>query len=53
MHSSAPPAQESTGIVPTVITSVDPTKGATLLLQAQCTVVKLHGDYLDIRNQEH
>jgi len=41
--------QETAGIVPTVISSVDALKGSPPLVHSQCTVVKLHGDYLDTR----
>jgi len=37
------------GIEPTVIASEDALKGATPLVHSTCTVIKLHGDYLDAR----
>lgn len=42
-------ALESRGVVPTVIDSPDKIDGAMPLRHAACTVIKLHGDYLDIR----
>jgi hypothetical protein len=46
--------QETAGIVPTVISTPDALQGASTLDRSTCTVVKLHGDYLDtrIRNTE-
>jgi hypothetical protein len=41
--------EQTAGIVPTVISSVDSLQGAAPLVQSSCTVVKLHGDYLDTR----
>lgn len=42
------------GVEPTIITTADAILGATPLDRSKCTVVKLHGDYLDtrIRNTE-
>jgi hypothetical protein len=42
------------GIEPTIITTTDALKGATPIDRSKCTIVKLHGDYLDtrIRNTE-
>jgi hypothetical protein len=40
---------EAVGVSPTVIASPDSVAGATPLPHAACTVVKLHGDYLDAR----
>lgn len=40
---------ESAGIVPTVISTPDAAEGAIPLGQAACTVIKVHGDYLDSR----
>ncbi|NGO62697.1 hypothetical protein G6N76_03350 [Rhizobium daejeonense] len=42
------------GIVPTVISTADATKGAAPLVHQRCVVVKIHGDYLDdrIKNTE-
>lgn len=37
------------GIEPTVISSDDTLAGAVPLIHARCTVLKLHGDYLDTR----
>ncbi len=37
------------GIVPTVISTPDSAEGALPLIHTKCTVVKLHGDYLDTR----
>jgi SIR2-like domain len=42
-------ALREAGIEPTVIASEDALAGATPLIHARCTVVKLHGDYLDTR----
>lgn len=42
-------ALESVGISPTIIASPDAVAGATPLTHSSCTVVKLHGDYLDTR----
>lgn len=42
-------ALESEGVVPTVISTVDAIKGAMPLQHAACTIVKVHGDYRDIR----
>lgn len=37
------------GVVPTVISTADAAVGALPLIHNRCTVVKLHGDYLDSR----
>lgn len=37
------------GVEPTVISTPDAIKGAEPLTHARCTVIKLHGDYLDHR----
>jgi len=37
------------GLEPTVISTADAIKGAVPLAHAQCTIIKLHGDYLDHR----
>lgn len=37
------------GVVPTVISTADSAAGAFPLIHNRCTVVKLHGDYLDSR----
>lgn len=42
-------ALESEGISPVVISSPDGIKGAPPLAHSTCTVVKIHGDYLDHR----
>ena len=42
-------ALESAGIVPTVIASTDSILGAAPLSQSRCTIIKVHGDYLDTR----
>ena len=44
-------ALEAAGIAPTVISSPDAIDGAMPLPHSRCTVVKLHGDYLDIRTK--
>lgn len=42
-------ALQEEGIVPTVISTPDAAEGALPLVHTKCTVVKLHGDYLDAR----
>ncbi|HMB93174.1 MAG TPA: SIR2 family protein [Rhodothermales bacterium] len=42
-------ALEDVGIAPTVIASPDAVEGALPLAHSRCTVIKLHGDYLDTR----
>ncbi|UWU13240.1 SIR2 family protein [Rhizobium sullae] len=42
-------ALREAGIEPTVIASDDAIAGATPLVHAECTVIKVHGDYLDAR----
>lgn len=42
-------ALQDRGIVPTVVASVDAIAGARPLAHSRCTIVKLHGDYLDTR----
>lgn len=42
-------ALEAVGIVPTVVSTADAVKGMTPLIHSKCTVIKVHGDYLDIR----
>ncbi|NNH45488.1 hypothetical protein HLI03_28220 [Rhizobium laguerreae] len=37
------------GVEPTVIASVDGLLGATPLVHSRCTIVKVHGDYMDAR----
>jgi hypothetical protein len=47
-------ALQDQGIVPTVISTPDATRGAVPLVHQRCVVLKLHGDYLDdrIKNTE-
>jgi hypothetical protein len=42
-------ALENIGVVPSVISSTDGVRGAVPLSHAPCTIVKIHGDYLDPR----
>jgi len=42
---------ESAGVHPTVICSPDDVEGASPLIHNDCTVIKLHGDYLDLRTR--
>jgi hypothetical protein len=42
-------ALEEVGIAPTVIATPDAAEGALPLVHSRCTVIKLHGDYLDTR----
>jgi len=42
-------ALREAGIPPTVIASDDAIQGATSLFHSRCTVIKVHGDYLDVR----
>lgn len=42
-------ALRAAGIEPTVIANDDAVAGATPLVHARCTVIKVHGDYLDAR----
>ncbi|POR50011.1 SIR2 family protein [Bosea psychrotolerans] len=42
-------ALREAGIEPTVIAGDDAIAGATPLVHAKCTVIKVHGDYLDAR----
>ena len=37
------------GIVPTVISTADAARGALPIIHSRCTIIKLHGDYLDTR----
>jgi hypothetical protein len=37
------------GVVPTVLSSVDQIAGALPLVHTACTIIKIHGDYLDTR----
>jgi hypothetical protein len=40
---------EAAGVAPTVISTADAARGAHPLAHTPCTVLKLHGDYLDTR----
>jgi SIR2-like domain len=42
-------ALDDVGIVPTVLATADAIEGAMPLAHTQCTIVKVHGDYLDAR----
>lgn len=42
-------ALEEVGITPVVISNVDTLKGATPIVHSQCTIIKVHGDYMDSR----
>ena len=42
-------ALESAGVTPIVIATADQAAGAPPLTHSRCTVIKLHGDYLDTR----
>ncbi len=42
-------ALRDVGIEPTVVSTPDAIKGAVPLAHARCTIIKLHGDYLDYR----
>lgn len=42
-------ALEQVGVAPSVISTPDAAKGALPLAHSKATVVKLHGDYLDVR----
>lgn len=42
-------ALETAGVTPTVISTPDAVEGTLPLAHSTCTVIKLHGDYLDIR----
>jgi hypothetical protein len=42
-------ALREAGVEPTVIASADMLAGATPMIHARCTVIKVHGDYLDTR----
>lgn len=42
-------ALEEVGIHPTVISTLDSLKGAMPLIHTNCTIIKVHGDYLDTR----
>lgn len=42
-------ALQDVGVTPTVLSSVDHIAGALPLVHTQCTIIKIHGDYLDTR----
>lgn len=42
-------ALEENGIIPTVISTKDSIKGAMPLAHSKCTILKVHGDYIDTR----
>ncbi len=42
-------ALEEVGIVPTVISTGDQAKGARPITHSECTIIKVHGGYLDTR----
>lgn len=42
-------ALEAAGVVPQVVATEDQIRGMTPLVHAPCTVIKVHGDYLDTR----
>jgi hypothetical protein len=42
-------ALDAVGVRPTVIRTPDAAKGAIPLIHSNCTIVKLHGDYMDTR----
>jgi len=42
-------ALEEAGITPTVIATPDAAEGALPLAHSRCTIIKVHGDYLDTR----
>ncbi len=42
-------ALEADGIVPTIIDGPDAAKGAIPIVHSDCTLIKVHGDYLDTR----
>jgi SIR2-like domain len=42
-------ALEAAGVVPSIIASTNSILGAAPLSQSRCTVIKVHGDYLDTR----
>lgn len=44
-------ALEAAGVPPVIISSPDATEGAKPLIHSRCTLIKLHGDYLDIRTK--
>lgn len=42
-------AMEDEGVIPTIISTPDAAEGAIPLTHTKCTVIKVHGDYLDTR----
>jgi hypothetical protein len=42
-------ALEEKGIIPTIISTTDSVKGALPLTHTKCTLLKVHGDYIDTR----
>jgi hypothetical protein len=42
-------ALEEAGVFPTIISTTDSIQGAFPITHTNCTLIKLHGDYLDIR----
>ena len=42
-------ALQDRGIEPTIVASADAIAGAVPLVHARCTIIKVHGDYLDAR----
>ncbi|MBN1511008.1 MAG: SIR2 family protein [Phycisphaerae bacterium] len=44
-------ALDAIGVAPTVISSPDAVEGAMPLVHSKCTLVKLHGDYRDLRTK--
>ena len=44
-------AIQDEGIIPTVISSPDAVDGAPPLVHSHCTIIKVNGDYLDIRTK--
>ncbi len=42
-------ALEAVGVVPTVLSTADSIDGAMPLIHTKCTIIKVHGDYLDTR----
>jgi len=44
-------ALEEAGIVPIVISTTDAVHGAPPIVHAACTLIKVHGDYLDTRSK--
>lgn len=42
-------ALEEVGVTPTVISNDDNIEGAMPIIHSQCTIIKVHGDYIDTR----